>query len=63
MASFGKYLHDADISRIELEREKLVFERERLASDQEERKLERESAAKLELEKLKVMMSAFSKKE
>jgi len=63
MARFGKYLYDADIARIELEREKLKLERDRLAAEREERKLERENSAKLELEKMKLMISALKKKE
>ena len=61
--SFGKYLHDADMARVELEREKLNFERERFAAEREDRKLERESNAKLELEKMKVLVNALTKKE
>jgi len=63
LASFGKYLHDADLARIELEREKLNLERERLANEREDRKQEREMNAKHELEKMKILVSALTKKE
>lgn len=69
MEAFGRHLRDSDLARIELDRERLTFERERFDKDLQERereraerKEEREHTAKVELEKFKLFMEAFSKK-
>ena len=69
LAAFGEQLKESDLARIELEREQLALQRERFAvdridreRDRDERAAEREVLHKLELEKLKVMMEAFTSK-
>ena len=69
LAAFGEHLKESDLARVALEIEQLAFRRESLVVDREERqrdheerKQEREANSRLELEKLKIMMEAFSKK-
>ena len=69
LAAFGEHLKESDLGRVVLGREQLAFLRESLfvdreerQRDREERKQEREAKSRLELEKLKIMMVAFSKK-
>ena len=66
LASFGESLRQADIARIDIERERLQLERERLETEKEEREKDRElqreerrARDKLEIEKFKLMMAAF----
>ena len=69
LATFGEHLKESALARIALEREQLAFRREILVVDREERqrdrkerKQEREASSRLELEKLKIMTKALSKK-
>ena len=67
MELFGAHLRDADLARIELEREKLAFERERSEADRaererEERREERDKMHELELVKYKLLIETLNKK-
>lgn len=69
MAQFGAHLPDADLTRVDLERDRLQFERERLLSDRDERARKRDErheerieAQKLELHKFSLMTAAFTNK-
>ena len=67
MERFGAHLRDADLARIELEREKLAFKRGRSEADRaererEERREEREKMQELELIEYKLLIGALNKK-
>lgn len=61
MDKFGKYLHDADIARIELEREKMKMDEERYQSELEARRKDREENSKNNLENMRLLIDAFPK--
>ena len=69
LEGFGIAMRDADLARIELERERLQFEGDRLKweteareKDREERRLERDAQNELDLKKMKIMMEAITRK-
>ena len=69
LEGFGIAMRDADLARIELERERLLLERDRLKweteareKDREERRLECDAQNELDLKKMKIMMEAITRK-
>jgi len=69
MERFPEHMKAADMAGVELEREKLAFEREKHASVVEERdrerrecREEREQSQNLEVEKFKFLIEALNKR-
>ena len=69
MERFAECLRDADLAKVEVERDRLELERERMKMDREERMKERElrreervASNKLELEKFKLMLEVLKSK-
>ena len=69
LEGFSIAMRDADLARIELQRERLQLECDPLkwetgarGMDREERRLERDAQNELDLEKMKIMMEAITRK-